>query len=208
MAAPFNLSAFNNPKHAPFSMLLSYGFMPDLRLPRVKEWSGSVERALGGGQVVSVGYVGSAGRQLLRREMGGPGSSGSAWIALATNHGAADYHGLQLQYRRNLASGLQAFVSYTWSHSIDNSSSDSGLHWAGAGATLASDRGSSDFDVRHAVSAAVSYALPRHGRSGPAAGFTGGWFLDGVLRARSGFPITVLAAEQYMGLTFTNAFPP
>ena len=205
---PFNLSAYNNPKHAPFSMLLSYGFMPDLRLPRVKEWSGSVERALGGGQVISVGYVGSAGRQLLRREMGGPGSSGSAWIALATNHGAADYHGLQLQYRRTLASGLQVFVSYTWSHSIDNSSSDSGLHWAGAGATLASDRGSSDFDVRHAVSAAVSYALPRHGRSGPAASFTGGWFLDGVLRARSGFPITVLAAEQYMGLTFTNAFRP
>ena len=123
---PLNLSQFGSSRHAPFSMLLSYGFMPDLRLAVVKQWSASVERALGESRWYRWAYAGSAGRQLVRREMGGPGSTrvcpGSRWPPTMAR---SDYHGLQLQYRRSLARGLQAFVSYTWSHSIDNSSSDS-----------------------------------------------------------------------------------
>ena len=202
---PFSLSAYNNPKYAPFSMLLSYGFMPDLRLPVVEQWTAAVEHAIDGRQTVSAGYVGSAGRRLVRREMGGPGNSDVLWISLATNHGKADYHGLQLQYRRVLARGFQGFLSYTWSHSIDDSSSDSGLYWAGAGSTNARDRGSSDFDARHVLSAAFGYQLPP--RQGLARAI-GGWALDGILRARTGFPVTVQSAEHYLGMAFVNAFRP
>jgi hypothetical protein len=35
-----------------------------------------------------------------------------------------------------------------------------------------------------------------------------GWSVDGIFRARSGFPITVLQAEQYIGINFANAFRP
>ena len=36
----------------------------------------------------------------------------------------------------------------------------------------------------------------------------GGWAIDGLVRARSGFPITVLMNEQSQGIAFANAFRP
>ncbi|PWU08569.1 MAG: hypothetical protein C5B51_07645, partial [Terriglobia bacterium] len=126
-------------------------------------------------------------------------SSPTAWVALTTNHGASDYHSFVAQYRRRVARGLEGIFSYTWSHSLDNDSSDSFLVWAGEGAEAARDRGSSDFDLRHSLTASLSYALP---------GLAKGWSVDGIFRARTGFPITVLQAEQYMGISFMNAFRP
>ena len=194
-SGPLNVSQFSSSRHAPFSMLLSYGFMPNLRLPVVGQWNASAERALGERDVVSAAYAGSLGRRLIRREMGGPGSTETVWLALATNNGRSDYHGLQFQYRRRMSRGLQAVASYTWSHSIDNSSTDALVHWAGGEQAAARDRGSSDFDVRHALAAAFTYER-------------GGWGVDGMLHARTGFPITVLRAEHYTGVAFANAFRP
>lgn len=193
---PLDIWQHMSPRHSPFSTMLSFGFVRDLRLPVVKQWSVSVERALADGEMVSAGYAGSAGRRLLRREMGGAGSTQSSWVALATNHGVSDYHGLQLLYRRKLKQRLQMLAAYNWSHSIDNSSTDALVHWAGGGLTPASDRGSSDFDVRHAFSAAFTYELPKR------------WALDGIFRARSGFPLTVFGAERHAGLIFANVFRP
>jgi hypothetical protein len=36
----------------------------------------------------------------------------------------------------------------------------------------------------------------------------GGWSINGILRARSGFPINVIDAETAMGLSFANIFRP
>ena len=36
---------------------------------------------------VSLGYVGSAGDDLIRRELGGPGNTPTSWVALTTNNG-------------------------------------------------------------------------------------------------------------------------
>ena len=132
-------------------------------------------------------------------EIGGPGSTPTNWEALTTNHGRSNYHALEAQYRRRVTQGLGALVSYSWSHALDNASSDSFLFWAGPGSGIARDRGSSDFDLRHSLSASLDYALP---------GVAKGWSLAGTLRARSGFPITVLDSEQYAGIAFMNAFRP
>src|SRR3984893_16201430 len=35
-----------------------------------------------------------------------------------------------------------------------------------------------------------------------------GWAIDGMFRARTGFPINVLNAEQFMGVSFENVFRP
>ncbi len=194
---PLTLSSdFKNGYHAPFSNFLRYGFLPDLRLPSVEQWNVSIERAFTGYNVLSVSYVGSNGTDLVRREMGGPGSNARNLFVLATNHGESSYNSLQVQFRRNFSRRLQARTSYAWSHSIDNSSTDSSLYWAGASVTPAEDRGSSDFDVRHSFTAAVSYELPRR------------WALDGIFRARSGFPLTVFESDQYNGISLANAFRP
>jgi len=174
--------------------------MPDLKLPQVRQWNVSLERALSAHDVVSLGYVGSNGRELIRREVGGPGTTPNFWFGLTTNNGFSNYQALQFQYRRRLAGNLQAMASYSWSHSIDNDSSDAALLWAGAGSPAANDVGSSDFDLRHSFTASVSYQFAR----GPFKG----WRADAIFRARSGFPITVLESEQYTGIAFMNSFRP
>src|SRR5260370_21436679 len=136
--------------------------------------------------------------------MGGAGRVPSALLAIATNHGSSTYQALEAQYRRRMTRGLQAQVAYAWSHSMDNSSTDAGLYWAGSGLNPAQDRASSDFDVRHTLTAGFTYEIPR----GPRARWWHGWAVDGMVRARSGFPINVLEAEQDQGIALENAFRP
>lgn len=178
------------------AFILDYGFLPNLRLPLVKQWNASLEHAFSPHDTVTLGYVGSSSDNLIRREIGGPGTSDRIWLALATNHGESNYQSLQAHYRRRLAHGVQAVVSYSWSHSLDNSSADGGLYWTPSTASAAQDRASSDFDVRHALTAGFTYEAWH------------GWTLDGLFHARSGFPINVLAEEQYLGISFENAFRP
>jgi len=53
--------------------------------------------------------------------------------------------------------------------------------------------------MRHSLTASFSYTLP---------GVAKGWAVDGILRVRSGFPITVLDADEYTGISLMNAFRP
>jgi hypothetical protein len=179
--------------------LLTYGFAPDLRVPLIWEWNTAVEHAWARHDVLSVGYAGSAGRQLLRREVG-PGSSSVVQVAIATNHGSSDYNALQVQYRRRMSRGLQSIVSYSWSHSIDTGSADSAVYFMAPGWTAAQDRGSSDYDVRHAFTAAIAYEFPQK--------MLKGWALDSIFQARSGFPVDILDAETALGASYANLFRP
>ena len=199
---PFSMSQFGSAVHAPFTTVMSYGFEPGLRLPSVGQWNATIEHAFDDANVVTASYTGARGRDLLRREVGGPGNTETLRLALATNNARSSYHAMQWQYRLRATRGLTGLLSYTWSHSIDNSSSDSVLQWAGAGVTATTDRGSSDFDVRHLFSGALTYRVPWRNR------WIRDWQWDGIFRARSGFPLTVLNSEYAMGLTFANAFRP
>ena len=203
---PLSISSFVSQMYAPFSTQLTYGLMPGLKMPRLVQWNVSLDHAFGARDVVSVGCVASTGDRLLRREIGGAGNTPTFLAALTTNNGRSGYQGLQAQYRRRVAEGFQALASYAWSHSIDDDSSDSFLMWAGAGASAAGDRGSSDFDLRHSFTAALTYEFPA--RKAGAARLLNGWALDAMLRARTGFPITVLQDDQYLGISLANAFRP
>jgi hypothetical protein len=172
---------------APYS---GYGYAPNLKLPYSREWNVSVEHAYRGSDVVSASYVGSAGRRLLRREATLQPETMVALTPTATNNGRSDFEALELQYRRKLAAGLQGLASYTWSHSIDNGSWDSGIYLPQTG--RGSDRGASAFDLRHSFSTGLDYRAPHH------------WKLSAFISARSGFPIDVLASENFLGLSFDD----
>ena len=201
-SGPLAISQISGSVNPPFPTVLKFGFLPNLHIPLVKQWNVSVERAFNDRNVVSLGYAGSAGGDLIRREVGGAGSVPTEWLALATNKGWSKYHSLQAQYRRRLSGGVEALASYAWSHSIDNSSTDSGLYWAGSGLTPAQDRAASDFDVRHALTAGFTFEPGGH------TAVSRGWALDGIVTARSGFPINLLDAEQFEGIAFENVFRP
>jgi hypothetical protein len=197
--APYNAWQFNAGGAAGITpVLITYGFAPNLRVPATQQWNVSIERSLTSNDVLMAAYTGAFSGDLLRREVGA-GSSAAAEIVVATNHGQSDYNALQVQYRRRLSKEWQALVSYTWGHSLDNGSADSAIYWVSPAALTPSDRASSDFDVRHTFTAAFSFLPSRYLRR---------WSIDGVLHARTGFPVNVIDSETALGLNFANVFRP
>jgi hypothetical protein len=127
------------------------------------------------------------------------GSSMPTWM----NAGTAAYHALTISLRRGLTSGLTFDFNYTWSHSLDDgSAAESGAGQQGAAIqniyNAKEFRGSSDFDMRHNITANVLYPLPiGRGRMflGGAHGWlnevVGGWQVSSLIRYHSGVPTTV-----------------
>ena len=175
------------------------GPVSPLRLPVSYQWRASLERAAGKRGSASVSYAGSAGRNLLRREADLDPNTGVLDRLIAVTTGASAYHALQVRYTGSLSRDLFSTVAYTWSHSIDDGSEDSSIFLVHPGYSPREDRGSSNFDVRHALTAALSYRMPR---------WLGGWTLSAIARARSGFPIDIAVAEQNVGLQLVNALRP
>lgn len=127
------------------------------------------------------------------------GSSMPTWM----NAGRAQYHGMTVSLRRAYSSGFSFDFNYTWAHSIDYASAaESGAGKQGAAIqnifAVKEFRGSSDFDIRHNISANFLYELP-FGRNKPllnnAPGWVnqivGGWQVSSVIRYRSGLPSAV-----------------
>ena len=169
-----------------------YAFAPDLRLPLTFQWSVAAEQPLGSHQLLSVAYVGAAGRRLLRQTALLRPNPKFTVVRLTTNSSASDYHALQAEYARRLSKGLQAHVSYTWSHSIDDDSDDSSNLLFTGTLDHRAERGPSTFDVRHSLVGALTYDLPRPGAGAHARPVLGGWSLDAIFRARTATPVNVL----------------
>jgi Carboxypeptidase regulatory-like domain/TonB-dependent Receptor Plug Domain len=167
-----------------------YAFSPDLELPRSYEWNLSLEKSFAGKQALSLTYVGQAGRDLLRRSaLFRPNSNFTSFFYLTKNEAFSNYDALQVQYRRPLSGRLQALLSYTYAHSLDNDSSDFVAGLANTIISAENDYGSSDFDVRHNFSGAITYFIPAlKGRS--ALGYISrDWSVSTLVDLRTGFPL-------------------
>jgi len=99
------------------------------------------------------------------------------------------YHGLQVGVRRSVGS-LQLNFAYTYSHSIDDSSSanDAGLLNTYA---LNSLRASSNFDQRHNLTIGYVYDLPFMRGKSLRDKLLGGWQWSGITTLQSGTPFSV-----------------
>lgn len=167
----------------------------NLKLPYVHQWNFAVEQMLGSAQSLTVSYVGSAGRRLLVNRTYYPYLMGNMNFAPATGRGngtaltvtrngaTSDYHALQAQFQRRLSRGLQAQLSYTWSHAIDEASTNFSI------AKLL--RGSADFDIRHNFQAAVTYDIPGSYENRFLSALLKRWSLDSRISARSSLPVNI-----------------
>jgi hypothetical protein len=89
--------------------------------------------------------------------------------------------GQKAQFRHRLTHGLQTLFSYTWAHSIDDVSSDVYFLNVPPGQSPSSgERGSSDYDIRHTFSSAISYDIPGPG-SGIWKSILGNWSTDSII---------------------------
>jgi len=175
---------------------------PNHVLPRTYEWNAAVERTLGKADAITVTYLGAAGRKLTRKNYyNAPNPNFPGEFDLTTNGADSSYQSLQAQFRRRFTRGLQTLLSYTWAHSIDNVSSDvNPLYYTTNQAPLDHERGSSDYDIRHTFSGAVSYNIPE-----PAGGIwksiPGNWSTDSIVYARTAPPVNVVSGQiQFAGI--------
>jgi len=181
----------------PFTTAPPAGLMavvdPNHVLPRTYEWNVALERAFGKADVLTVTYLGAAGRKLMRRDLynaANPNFSGM--LNVLWNGSDSSYEALQAQFRHRLAHGLQTLFSYSWAHAIDDASSDAyPINLPANYAPLSQERASSDYDIRHTFSGAVSYSIPAPG-SGIGKTIFGNWSTDSIVYARSAPPVNVV----------------
>jgi hypothetical protein len=166
-----------------------YAFDPNLKLPYTLEWNVALEQALGNKQALTVSYVGSAGRRLLETYLiyptDNPAFSSGNGAYITANGPTSDYNALQVQFQRTLSHGLEALASYTYSHSIDDASSNFNLQ-------RLLERASSDFDIRHNFQAALTYDVPGQYSNPVLSGLLRHWALDARVTARSALPVDII----------------
>jgi hypothetical protein len=98
------------------------------------------------------------------------------------------YHALEVSGRHTFG-GLQLSLSYTYSHSIDDSSSARDPLIVDT-YDLARARGSSNFDQRHLFTLSYVYDLPFYKSPGLANKILGGWQWSGITTIQTGTPFT------------------
>lgn len=171
------------------------GFPGTLKLPYTYQWNLSLEQSLGRSQTLTLGYVGAAGRNLLRQENysgGGLPAEFAGTVNFVTNQGYSNYNAFQAQFRRRTSNRLNVIASYTLSHSLDNVSADTTPSVPARFINPSTDYASSDFDIRHTGTFGIDYDLPAARGPAVAKALLGGWSIDPVLTARSSPPINVV----------------
>jgi len=176
--------------NAPYNVAV-WGFDPHLKTPYTIQWNAAVEQQLGEQQTLNINYVASASRRLLTQNFYRPDLLGNAnfsagnGLYLTTNRAASDYQSLQVRFQRTLAHGFQGLLSYTWSHSLDDASSNFTIYEL--------ERGPSDFDIRNNFQAALSYDVPGNYANRLVSYSLKHWSLDARISARSALPIDIIS---------------
>ena len=181
-------------------------------LPRTQQYSFGIEQQLGKDQVLTVNYVGNHGQRLLNRysfnypdSTTDPNILKNTTFEITRNDGKAGgfswYNGLQVNYIRRMAHGLQVLANYTWSHALDAGSNDSTINRSLPPNSIAGEDarffyGGSDFDRRHIVNLATVYTIPNlhsssTGLSWLEKAFTNGWETSYNFKYQSGSPFSM-----------------
>jgi len=186
---------------------------PEFDNAYVQSWNLNVQREVGHGLGVTVGYYGSKGTHLrltrnpnqtflnaaLTAVRPYPTVSSSSPIApnvpmlnitFREGTGNSSYNALWVTATKRLSRGLQFNTSYTFSKSIDYNSQSSQGTTLQDSYNLVGDRGLSDFDARHRFVISGLYELPFSGNQ-----LKEGWQFSLITQLQSGNPVTLLAGN-------------
>ena len=115
-------------------------------------------------------------------------------VATQATSGVSSYNSLQVSLNKRFSHGFFYQISYTYSHSIDDTSGyeNSSGNLTTNPYNFALDRGDSAFDARHRFVASYSWELPSAFHSnGIFHSVVDGWTITGVTTLQTGFPLTV-----------------
>ena len=174
---------------------------------KVHRWSLDLQQELGGGSMVSLGYVGSQSVDLTRQyninqPVLGAGSIASRRpypnlgdITWTDGTGRSNYNSLETKFQRRMQNGFDLLVAYTLSKAIDDGvvSDD-----AGSGVLNSynreAERGLSAWDRRHRFVTSGSYLSPFQNA------LARGWQLSAIFTLTSGSPFTPVMSFDVAGI--------
>lgn len=202
----------------------------DMKAPEIMNMSFSVQRNIGFGTVVDVGYVGSLARHLSWQENLEPIPLGAQFnpananpvnpkiplpnaflvplqgysaIAYNADDATSNYHSLQVTANRRFAHGIQFGFAWTWSKAMDWTDSDFGAVNNAVPSSLfrAWNYGLAGFDVTQAVKINWIWDVPTWKSAiAPVRAVVNGWHVFGIATFSSGFPLAV----NFNQVTATN----
>lgn len=176
-----------------------YGARPDTPTAYVYSYSFEGQYALPHNLVADVGYQGSSSHKLIRLvnqrfvQPVIPANFFAFAVFIPTPDVNANYNAMNARLSRRFSQGYQFDFLYRWAKTIDTLSNE------GPGAVtnqtfpqdLRQERGPSDYDVRHNFTLSGLWDLPIFSNRKDALGKAlGGWQLNGILTAHTGFPWT------------------
>jgi hypothetical protein len=186
------------------------GWGPEFTTPSVMHYNLTVQQQLGDNLGLEVGYVGSKGKNLPMFMEINPLINGvrkyPAYSLLRPTLTVAEswYNSLQASLRMRPTRGINFLASYTLGNAKDHVS---GLNIGGESrpvlpttlgddaslqAALDQEKGPALFDVRHRFVFSFGAELPRlSDKSAAMRAILGGWQLNGIFQAQTGFPFTV-----------------
>jgi hypothetical protein len=172
----------------------------NIRTPYIHVYNANVQQELARNIAIEVGYVGSAGRKLFRyRDINqvNPATGTVAFPAFVyvnqfESTASSDYKSVQASLQIRNWHRLTSTLNYTWSHSRDNASDGQDYVPNATQPDNSFDpqreRANSNFDMRHHLTWAFNYDLPKLGH---VRGLSSGWAVNGVLAIASGQPFNV-----------------
>lgn len=174
------------------------------KFPYTLEYNFNLDRQIAPGIILSAGYFGARGNHLPRETEQNPfepalGHRYNPDMPSPLLEDLTDaqsfYNSFQVSVSNHNAHNLSWHASYTFSHSIDDASSNVSIEAVNEPPTTQDpfnrkgDRGRSGFDIRHNLVADVVYELP-FGRKSQ----LGGWQLSALASTHSNVPFTPVLA--------------
>jgi hypothetical protein len=111
------------------------------------------------------------------------------------SNGSSIYHGFSANLRKQFASHYQFLASYTWSHSIDDSTDLQSTLTPQDSYFPGLDRSTSIFDQRHRFVFSGIYQTGKVGSSGFARAFLSDWTFAPLIEFGSGRPFNILTGN-------------
>ena len=196
---------FLNPQNALLTDALDlYSMTYHPKFPYALQYNLNLEREIAPETILSAGYFGARGNHLPREVEGNPfepalGHRYNPNLPSPLLEDLTDaqsfYNSFQLSVSQRHVHNVSWQAFYTFSHSIDDGSSDISIEAVNEPPTTQDpfnrkgDRGRSGFDIRHNFVANVVYELPfGHGSR------LGGWQISGTASVHSNVPFTPVLA--------------
>lgn len=202
----------------------TYAVSPNYRNPYVQIWNFSLESQIVDGVTWQLSYVGTKGTfldQLIAPNVESTtspallGQSIPQKLAFTYDTSGANsiYNGLQGRLLKRMRNGFTFQAIYTFSKSIDDSSSI-----GGTGGTVVQqyplfnlERGLSTFDQRHSITGTSTYELPfgerkRWAHKGTEARILGNWRLSGSTTFHTGSPLTPVVQGALTAYAGSSSF--